>query len=305
MDGVSKLIYRKVNIMAEHYFIAYFSGTGGTAKAAKHLAAALEKSGADVTLKEIRDGAAAGNRSEDYLALLFPVYAGSEPAPVRRWLEQLSGVSGKKAAVIAVSGGGEVSPNTASRRGCIKRLKKRGYSVVYEDSVVMPANIFTSTPANAAARLLKALPEKMALIARDISSGREKSLKTKLRDRLFCAIFAVQRAGAKRFGRKYYTTDDCTGCGLCARGCTTGNIRMEGARPVFGKSCCMCLRCAYVCPANAIKPGMMRSAILKQGFDIEEMEKRPADLTQPLPRGIAWKGLREYLEEIEHNDTDA
>jgi ferredoxin len=162
----------------------------------------------------------------------------------------------------------------------------------------MPANIFTCTPANAAARLLKALPVKMGEIAREISAGREKSLKVKLRDRFVCVLFAVQRVGAKRFGRKYYTTDDCTGCGLCARGCTTGNIRMEGVRPVFGKSCCMCLRCVYACPANAIKPGMMRSAILEQGFDIEEMEKRPADLTQQLPGGIGWKGLREYLEDV-------
>jgi ferredoxin len=97
----------------------------------------------------------------------------------------------------------------------------------------------------------------------------------------------------------YYVTDECTGCGLCAENCPAGNISMEGDKPVFGKDCCLCLRCVYACPAGAIKAKLFKSAIIKEGFDIEEIEKKPVDETQPLPKSLAWKGLRLYLEELE------
>lgn len=64
--------------------------------------------------------------------------------------------------------------------------------------------------------------------------------------------------GFNRFARStkpFYTTDACDGCGLCARDCPAGTIRLEGGRPVWGDHCYQCLRCLHACPRQAIQYG--------------------------------------------------
>lgn len=282
--------------------IAYFSGTGGTALAADRLAEALKGKGASVTMSEIRKGAEGQNGQEDYLVLLFPVHAFNAPLPVYSWLESLVGVNGISAAVISVSGGGEVFPNTACRQSCIRRLKKKGYAVTYEESLVMPSNILVQTPGSAVLKLLQALPKKAEKIAADILAGRNNKLKAKVLDRAISRMGEMEKAGAKMFGRHLFADLTCNNCGLCVRNCPAGNISME-QRPIFGKSCSLCLKCVYSCPEKAIKPRFVRIFILKEGFDINalmrEAEASPETNNADLPKGAAWKGVRKYLEETE------
>ena len=64
--------------------------------------------------------------------------------------------------------------------------------------------------------------------------------------------------GFNKFARStksFYTTDACTGCGLCAKNCPTHTITMENNRPVWGSQCYQCLKCINRCPAAAIQYG--------------------------------------------------
>ena len=64
--------------------------------------------------------------------------------------------------------------------------------------------------------------------------------------------------GFNKFARStksFYTTDACTGCGLCAKNCPTHTITMENNRPVWGSKCYQCLKCINRCPAAAIQYG--------------------------------------------------
>ena len=50
-------------------------------------------------------------------------------------------------------------------------------------------------------------------------------------------------------------TEDCIGCGQCAKLCPRGNIRLEGGKPGFGTDCIQCLSCLQYCPKQAIHMG--------------------------------------------------
>jgi ferredoxin/flavodoxin len=287
---------------AKNIYIAYFSGTGGTALAAKHLSSSLKSRGANVTLQEIKTGVVPQNGSEDMLVLLFAVHAFNAPLPVYKWLEKLNCVNGKPAAVIAVSGGGEMSPNTGCRRSSISRLRRRGYNVVYEDSIVMPCNYAEATPRPSVLKLMQVLPERMETVADDLLAGITRRLKAKLFDRFLSRVMEVEKLGAKQFGKNLYADETCTGCGWCADNCTSCNIVMNGDKPVFGKGCSFCLRCIYGCPTGAIKAKHLSSVVIKEGLDISALEKEAKGMaaieTDKLPDSILWKGVKKYLYEF-------
>lgn len=55
--------------------------------------------------------------------------------------KKIEPVEGRLAVVVSVSGGGEISPNTACRAATLRQLEKKGYKVFYEKMVVMPSNL--------------------------------------------------------------------------------------------------------------------------------------------------------------------
>ncbi len=233
--------------------------------------------------------------------LLYPVYACNAPVPVDEWTERVPLGNGAYAAVASVSGGGEVSPNTACRASVIRKLEAKGYRVRWETMFVMPANVLIPYADALIAMLLRAAPVKAERFASDILSGRERRTKPKWVDKVLSRLFTVERVGSKYFGRTLEAGDACTGCGLCARSCPRGNITLRGRRPEFGDKCVICLRCVYGCPAKAIAPGIMKAFVLKQGFDLDAAEERAneIDVLPPLSgiaKGFLYKGVREYLE---------
>lgn len=53
--------------------------------------------------------------------------------------------------------------------------------------------------------------------------------------------------------KKYHIAANCKGCGTCVKVCPTGNIHLDGKKPVFGEKCLSCLACTQNCPQNAIR----------------------------------------------------
>lgn len=279
--------------------IAYFSGTGSTARVAVALEKELARRDVSVMMSGIRAGVLPSDDDEDLLVLLFAVHACNAPEIVYRWIDSIHNERPIPAAVISVSGGGEISPNTACRLSSIGRLEKKGYNVFYEKMIVMPSNWIVKTHDHLAIRLLEVLPLKAARIVDDLLAGVTRRTRPKLIDRVFSKIGEMEKRGAKIFGKRIRVNANCNGCGWCAMNCPADNISMVDGRPVFGGECLLCLKCIYGCPNSALEPGMFKFITVKEGYDLKALEKKMEGVelapVEDLAKGYLWKGVKDYL----------
>lgn len=285
--------------------IVYFSGTGGTKRIADAYQKELGLRNKTVTVKNLGAGANAGSAedrivsSADLILLLFPVYAFDAPKPVYHWIESLDDtVAGKKVAVISVSGGGEVWPNTGCRNNCCKRLEEKGLEIVYDNMMCMPANMMAEVSDHLAMRLIRIIPEKVEQSLNDILSGRIKRThfrKSALRN----FLTKMENENAGRFAQGLTVSEECNGCGWCAKNCPMDNIAIDGQsrKPLFSDQCTVCMRCIYGCPNHALRSHS--SMVFKKGFDLNAVEKRMEGIElEPVEKcckGIMFLGVKDYL----------
>ena len=57
----------------------------------------------------------------------------------------------------------------------------------------------------------------------------------------------------REFDKGFFTSERCTGCGVCRRVCPCGNITLEAGRPVWHHRCLGCDACVAYCPTKAIQ----------------------------------------------------
>lgn len=279
--------------------IVYYSGTSGALRVAECFKKQFEEKGHKVLMQRLSKNGINEKGQYDILVLIFAVYAFTSPKVVDMWLKDTINVQNKKAVVISVSGGGEVSPNTACRVRAIKKLENKGYIVMYENMVVMPSNIFIKTNKPIDKILLDILPIKVMKMVEDIDKNLVRRTKPYFFDKILAIIGISERFGGKVFGKLIKVKEDCNGCGRCVKNCPAGNIKLIGDKPNFYSDCYMCLNCIYGCSEKAIKPIMAKFILIKDGYDLSEVENREPiegeiDI-ENLTKGYLWSGVREYI----------
>lgn len=281
--------------------LVYFSGTGFTRQAALTMAGQLQTGPYPVQLHALEKKTAApvidSTNPPHRVILFFPVHALDAPAPVYEWLHSLTDCSGVPAAVLSVSGGGDVWPNQSCRRSVIRIMEKKGFSVFYENMLVMPSNWLFSTPSPAAQALHALLPVMTQHCLKEILDHRYRREGFHFLSWILSWISPLEKLGAAWVGRTLKAGSKCTGCSWCSMNCPRGNITLSGGRPDFGKSCILCMRCVYGCPVHSITAGVLSCMILKDGLpgDAKHAFKETTLDFSSLAPGSAWKGLRKYL----------
>lgn len=280
--------------------LAYFSGTGCTAYATKIMSDSFIRHGIKTTITEVKN-TEYEKVDSDFLILLYPVYDFGTPTPIIEWISKIEAGNGKKAAIISISGGGSISPNTACRVEPMKLLRKKGYDVSYESMIVMPSNVIIKYDNSVAISLIKKLPQKTEEIVSDILSGKRSFLKPLFIDRLITRLGSFGRHSGKSFARKLKVEDTCKSCSWCVKNCPRNNIHLENGKPAFKKECVICLRCVYGCPSKAIKAsGSFKKLVLNEGFDFKKLIKLASEFSEmpsasKIPKGYLYKGVRRYL----------
>lgn len=281
--------------------LAYFSGTGGTEKIVRCFKTQFLKAGINVNIVDISccDSYHEVNNSE-LLIVFSPVYAFRLATIVERWVKNLPKTQDILAAVISVSGVGEISPNTACRVHCKRMLIKKGYHMIYEKMLVMPSNFATQAEYQMNLQLIKVMPHKVERIVSAILSNESNFTKPLLMDRFLAMIGKVEHFGAKIFGLSIRASKACSQCGLCARKCPMNNIRLQNGKIRSGSKCIWCLKCIYGCPSKALSPRILKFTVIKDGYNLKEMSEDAislCDTEYKFSKNIFWKGVNDYLKE--------
>jgi len=251
--------------------IDYYTGTGGSELAAKLLADKLKSHNLNVEINRIyRDNISKVKTLEtDYYILIFPVHSFNAPKPIYEWVKHLRG-NHCNAAVISVSGGGNVITNSACRCKTVKLLKKSNFNVIFEDMFRMPNNWMKVPDKKKYTHVLSKLPHKIDQISQTIISQKRSKKIIYWIDYLISALGEAEKKGTQKFGNRIKVLDTCIACGLCAKNCCSSNISMEG-KPKFGNRCDMCFGCIYNCPQKVLKPTYAAFQIDKNGYNLREM----------------------------------
>ncbi|MCK8059149.1 MULTISPECIES: EFR1 family ferrodoxin [unclassified Fusibacter] len=288
--------------MIKRVTIIYFTGTGSTEKIACSIKEHFEQSGISVQCDKLHAQVPLTKEPDGFLIVLFPVHACRAPKPVEDHIASFSSVKNGHGAVLSVSGGGEISPNTASRNKVKSLLRRKGYAIDYEDMFIMPSNWAYPTPPQVSKWLLNTYEKKCGQTVNRILAGENRQLKTRWIDHLLAGFGRLEHVGASRFAARFRVASSCNLCGWCEANCPVGNISMAFEKLQFGNHCIMCMNCLYGCPRKAIKPSSMKWCVLKEGYSLdyplESFDEKAYREVEPLLKGYLLSGVKTYLKQL-------
>lgn len=238
--------------------IYYFSGTGNTRRIAEELARELTRLRATTDVFPIRsDFRPPPPDRYDRLIFAYPVHAFNAPRPMLDFLKTLP--EGRRLVPVYLlrTSGEPLKLNRASGVLPKKILKEKGFFLRGELSYVMPYNIIFKHSEKMAVRMLRDARKKLVFDARAVQAGKVCLEKASLFSRFVSFCLRIEHAAMPHLGKRFKTSGDCVGCGLCERVCPQGNIRLKDGRPKFGKNCSGCMGCAFLCPKDAVRISLL------------------------------------------------
>ncbi|MBQ0037597.1 MAG: EFR1 family ferrodoxin [Clostridiales bacterium] len=247
--------------------IIYFSATGNSKYVAQQMADLLCDTAVSAT-DYIREKRGGSFFDEKRFVFIGPVYVS---APVVQFEEFLraSQFSGAKNAWFLATGAGEKSDVAQFYQHIAHDC---GLTFMGSAHIKMPQNylmFFKTVEQETADRIVSEADPVIAALAERIRAEQPFDM-PRVGKLMYGATVLVRNWYYKSFMRakKFTVSDACIGCGLCARSCPMNNIRLDGGKPVWGKSCIHCTACINRCPTAAIDYG-------KRTKDLPRYQCRP------------------------------
>ena len=240
--------------------IYYFSGTGNSLYIAKKIQETLGDTDCIHITSALRDSHP--SIDADVLGFVFPVYAFGPPVLVEAFLKQATIRQPEYSFVVATHGGGPGNTLKYFER----LLRKKGIALQSAFDIKMPNNYVTGSNPSSEEQLNKILVDNAPKLSAILTTITQKEHRAIPRSAIYSKILTpivhpLFAMAVKRQDKKFYTSETCTGCGICEKLCPTGNIRLnDDKRPEWRQQCELCQACINWCPQKAIQFGKSTEA---------------------------------------------
>lgn len=245
--------------------IRYFTGTGNTARVMAMVADELQTKDWVIDSQESwLAGPAKATPRGDLLLLGHPALGTGAPVHFLKWLQHLPAGNGIPAAIISVCGATVakhriVDGNSLYSSVQISRiLRHKGYRILAAQDVSLPVNWtqLINPPSSSQIQQIFANSEPQIRqigqeLARFHGTIKARGWTTKILGALMAGLYHT--IGRRFLGKIFVADQNCTDCGLCARSCPAGAIRMKQHKPNWNLDCSSCNRCINICPQKAIQ----------------------------------------------------
>jgi len=232
----------------------YFTGTGNGLHIAKSVKESLVQRHQAVELVPINtlDLSQALHSSANRIGIIYPTYAMTAPAIVKKFAEKLRVSSKSYVFTYAHCGGGGAGGATAS---IVDILSDNGIIVTNTFQTTFPSNstLFKYTNEKLESILSKSevsVKENVRAIIDRVKNIRPKSNSLNRASRKVSGIFSAALENYLQF-KVIEANDNCNGCSICSKVCPMENIEMNG-KPQFKSNCEMCFACINNCPQKSL-----------------------------------------------------
>jgi ferredoxin len=270
------MIYRNTTI----YFM---SGTGNSYRVSKWIGKIAEEKGSNTEVisamnnkpvKKVKQG------NDNLLGIVFPAHGFTMPWHILKFVWRLPRRKSTHAFCIATRGsfrfGPVFIPGMSGSGTFIVSLilMLKGYKVRGVMSVNMPSNWFLLHPIQREKSQefisVRANHKVKGFIDKIFLKGKVWFTFNNLYEITGGIILSLISLGYLFIGRfflakLFFANMNCNGCGVCEENCSFGAIKMWGKKnpkPFWKYSCESCMRCAAVCPKNAIEAGQSWGVVL-------------------------------------------
>ena len=263
--------------------IYYWSGTGNSYRAAQWMGAIAAKSGVESPIQsfaEAKSKIVPAATHDSFIGLVFPTHGFTAPWQVLKFAWNLPGGIGAPAYCVATRAGlkcGSVFiPGISGSATFVVALilMLRGYEVHGAMSVDMPSNWYSLHPIQSKksheAIIERAEGKVAGFMGKILSQTRVWFTGNNLYEIILGLALSLVSILYLCFGKfflakLFFANSRCDGCGLCAKHCAVQAIAMRGKdnrTPYWRYNCESCMKCAALCPRNAIEAGHSWGIIL-------------------------------------------
>lgn len=234
--------------------IFYFSGTGNSQYVAKVLGAATKEAVVNITRDEMEKELEYNLKEGENLGFVFPIYWWGMPVLVEEFVRKMKVKLGVDNYIYGVSTYG-LQPHNGLK-DLEKLLVKKGmyldatYEVKMVDNYVVGYDIAGKEKQEV---IYSQARIKIDSIIHDVAERQHSKIGDIIGTTIKPIVHSVYKHTDHR--KKFYVTEDCTGCGYCAKNCPCQAIVMENNKPVWKENCSFCLKCIHSCPKQAVQNG--------------------------------------------------
>lgn len=234
--------------------IFYFSGTGNSQYVAKVLGDATKETVVNITRDEMEKELEYNLKEGENLGFVFPIYWWGMPVLVEEFVRKMQVKLGVDNYIYGVSTYG-LQPHNGLK-DLEKLLVKKGmyldatYEVKMVDNYVVGYDIAGKEKQEV---IYSQARIKIDSIIHDVAERQHSKIGDIIGTTIKPIVHSVYKHTDHR--KKFYVTEDCTGCGYCAKNCPCQAIVMENNKPVWKENCSFCLKCIHSCPKQAVQNG--------------------------------------------------